>query len=184
MSKGIIFYIVGSSGVGKDSIINQIKTKLNFDNKFVFAKRFITRPNVDGTEIHIPLSKESFVNRLDKKLFALHWEAHDNFYGIGIELEYWIENGYNVIVNGSRGYLDIAKIKYPKIKAILIDAEKSIIYERLIGRSRESKQLIEQRMERNNKFNNMNFDLVIKNESTIEIAVDSLLFYINKTIAI
>ena len=68
MPKGSIFYIVGSSGVGKDSIINQIKTKLTFENKFVFAKRFITRPNVDGNEIHISLSKESFENRLNKNL--------------------------------------------------------------------------------------------------------------------
>ena len=184
MPKGSIFYIVGSSGVGKDSIINQLKTKLTFENKFVFAKRFITRPNVDGNEIHISLSKESFENRLNKNLFALHWEAHDNLYGIGIELEYWIDNGYNVIVNGSREYLEVAKTKYPKLKAILIDAEKSVIYERLIGRKRESKDLIEERINRNNRFQNMKFDIVIKNESTIETAVDSLLFYINKTITV
>ncbi len=30
----------------------------------------------------------------------------------------------------------------------------------------------------------MKFDIVIKNESTIETAVDSLLFYINKTITV
>jgi ribose 1,5-bisphosphokinase len=53
MHKGYIIYVVGSSGVGKDSIINEVKKKLNFDNHFIFAKRFITRPNMEGNEKHI-----------------------------------------------------------------------------------------------------------------------------------
>jgi ribose 1,5-bisphosphokinase len=181
MHKGFIFYVIGSSGVGKDAIINEVKKKLNFEKGFIFATRFITRPNVDGNEQHIQLSKEDFTNRMDQKLFSLHWEAHDNFYGIGIELESWISNGFHVVVNGSRAYADIAKLKYPTIKTILIDADKSVIYERLIGRKRESQELIEKRMERNEKFQDMSFDLIIKNVSTLEKAVDTFLHFINQT---
>lgn len=179
MHKGFVFYIVGSSGVGKDTIINKLKSTIALNDKFIFTKRFITRPNVDGNEKHIQLSKEDFQNRVKHNLFSLYWEAHNNLYGVGIELEYWTFNGYNVFVNGSREYKEIAKLKYPNLKSILIDAEKSVIYERLIGRKRESVQLIEKRMMRNEEFSSMDFDLIVRNESTIENAVDSILYYIN-----
>ena len=61
---------------------------------------------------------------------------------------------------------------------------KNPLFMKGIGRKRESKDLIEERINRNNRFQNMKFDIVIKNESTIETAVDSLLFYINKTITV
>lgn len=179
MHKGYIFYVIGSSGVGKDSVINEVKKKLTFENFFIFAKRFITRPNVDHNEKHIELSKSDFLHRIDQKLFSMHWDAHENFYGIGIEVEYWNAIGYHVIVNGSRAYHDVAKLKYPNLKSILIDADKSIIYERLVGRQRETKQLIDQRIKRNDQFDNMQFDHIIKNESTLKNAVDSFLQYIN-----
>lgn len=184
MHKGYIIYVVGSSGVGKDAIINEVKKKLNFDNHFIFAKRFITRPNKEGNEKHIELSIPDFNHRIDQKLFALHWEAHTNLYGIGIEIEYWTSNGYHVIVNGSRAYKDVAALKYPNLKSILIVADKEVVYERLVGRNRESKQLIDQRMQRNDQFDHMQFDHIIKNESTIKEAVDSFLLYINSLFAI
>jgi ribose 1,5-bisphosphokinase len=184
MPKGYLFYVIGSSGVGKDSILNEVKKKLFIDDQFIFAKRFITRPNKDGNETHIELSIPDFNHRIDQKLFALYWEAHTNFYGIGIEIEYWLANGYHVIVNGSRAYKDIAALNYPNLKSILIDADKEVIYERLVERKRESQQLIDQRMQRNEKFDRMQFDHIIKNDSTIKEAVDSFLLYINSLVAI
>jgi ribose 1,5-bisphosphokinase len=179
MLKGTIFYIIGSSGVGKDTIINELKNKLTYKDKFIFAKRFITRPNKDGNEKHIELSLADFKHRINNKLFSLNWEAHENYYGIGIELEFWTASGYHVVVNGSREYLDTAKKKYPNLKSILIDADKSIIYERLIGRKRESVDMIDKRIQRNNQFENTKYDLIIKNDSTIDIAVLTLVKYIN-----
>jgi ribose 1,5-bisphosphokinase len=177
MTKGFILYVIGSSGVGKDSILNESRKKLNFSKKFLFAKRFITRPNVDGNEQHIQLSLADFNHRIDQGLFSLFWDAHENFYGIGIEIEYWTASGYNVIVNGSRAYLEIAKLRYPNLKSILISADKKIIYKRLIGRKRESHEMIEKRLERNKKFEDLEFDHVISNENSLEKAVNSFVQY-------
>jgi ribose 1,5-bisphosphokinase len=179
MIKGTLFYIIGASGVGKDSIINELKNRLTYKDGFIFTKRFITRANSESTEKHIAISKADFNYRLAHQLFALNWEANGNAYGIGIEIEYWTANGYDIIVNGSREYLEIAKTKYSNLKSILIDAEKSVIYERLIGRKRESIHMIEKRMERNYQFKNMHFDLIINNDSTIEASTNKLLKYIN-----
>ena len=180
MNKGYLFYVIGSSGVGKDSILNELKQKINSDHKILFAQRFITRPFDEGNEQHIFLSKEDFLHKKKLNLFALDWEAHDNLYGIGIEIDTWMENGFHIIVNGSRGYLEAAKEKYPNLKSILIDADQSIIYERLMGRKRESVELIEKRIQRNEQFHDLQYDLIIENVSTIENAVDAFLGYINQ----
>jgi ribose 1,5-bisphosphokinase len=178
MHKGTLFYIIGASGVGKDSVINELKNKLTYKEGFIFTKRFITRPNSDSAEKHIPITKPDFDHRLSNQLFALHWQANGNAYGIGIEIEYWLSEGLHVIVNGSRGYLDIAKIKYPQLQSILIEVDKSILYNRLIGRNRESKEQIEQRLKRNEQFETLDYDMIINNESHLEVAVDLLYHFI------
>jgi len=178
MLKGTLFYIIGASGVGKDSVINELKNKLTYKEGFIFTKRFITRPNSDSTEKHIPISNADFDFRLSNQLFALNWQANGNDYGIGIEIEYWLNEGLHVIVNGSRGYLDVAKTKYPELQSILIEVDKSILYNRLIGRNRESKEEIEQRLKRNEQFETLDYDMIINNESHLDIAVDSLYHFI------
>jgi ribose 1,5-bisphosphokinase len=178
MHKGTLFYIIGASGVGKDSVINELKNKLTYKEGFIFTKRFITRPNSDSTEKHIPISNADFDFRLSNQLFALNWQANGNDYGIGIEIEYWLNEGLHVIVNGSRGYLDVAKTKYPELQSILIEVDKSILYNRLIGRNRESKEEIEQRLKRNEQFETLDYDIIINNESHLEVAVDSLYQFI------
>ena len=178
MLKGTLFYIIGASGVGKDSVINELKNKLTYKEGFIFTKRFITRPNSDSTEKHIPISNADFDYRLSNQLFALNWKANGNAYGIGIEIEYWLSKGFHVIVNGSRGYLDVAKTKYPDLQSILIEVDKSILYNRLIGRNRESKEEIEQRLKRNEQFETLDYDIIINNESHLDIAVDALFHFI------
>ena len=178
MLKGTLFYIIGASGVGKDSIINELKNRLTYKEGFIFTKRFITRANSDSAEKHIAISKADFNYRLAHQLFALNWEANGNAYGIGIEVEYWLSKGFNVIINGSRGYLDVAKIKYPQLQSVLIEVNKSILYTRLIGRNREPKEQIEERLKRNEQFETLNYDMIINNESDLEIAVNSLYRFI------
>ena len=56
--------------------------------------------------------------------------------------------------------------------------DKSILYDRLIGRNRESKEQIEQRLKRNEQFETLDYDMIINNESHLEIAVDSLYHFI------
>lgn len=182
MTRACIFYIVGSSGVGKDSIINGVKYKLSKSNHLISAKRFITRPNEDGNEIHIPLSKQDFLFRKEQGLFALTWEAHNYHYAIGIEIDFWIKSGYNIIINGSRANLEIAKLLYPNLISILIDADKSTIYTRLLNRSREPQSQIESRLKRNSQFQDLQYDFIVNNNASIEIAINNLATFINRNI--
>ena len=72
------------------------------DAPVAFAHRYITRPAEAGGENHIALTQAEFALRRHHGLFAFHWEAHGNHYGIGREIHGWRNAGLTVVVSGSR----------------------------------------------------------------------------------
>ena len=143
-----LIYIVGASGVGKDSLMHYARQQLNGSIPMVFAHRYITRSATEGSENHIVLTVEEFSNRKAGGLFALDWESHGLYYGIGIEIDVWMEKGFHVVVNGSRQYLPVAKERYPDMIPIVIEADPEIIRKRLESRGREKGEEIEKRIKR------------------------------------
>lgn len=151
MNKGTLFYVVGASGVGKDSLIAFAKEKLSGEH-VKFATRYITRPADAGGEEHVAVSQEQFQKLRSQSQFVLQWQSHGNWYGIHKEIDEWLSQGINVVVNGSRGYLLEALHKYPTLKTLLIMVNDQVLRERLTKRGRESGEEIERRIERNKKF--------------------------------
>lgn len=175
-----LFYVMGASGVGKDSLLNFAREQLSAEESLVFAHRYITRPvELDG-ENHIALTNDEFSNRERLGCFAMHWGAHTNRYGIGIEIEQWLNKGINVVVNGSRGYFIEALEKYPNLKPILISAPKAILQQRLLKRGRETIEQVEKRLNRVDEYSSCNSDHIhtIENVSSIADAGQKLCHYI------
>ena len=143
-----LFYIIGASGVGKDSLLNHVRSHIQHHAPVVFAHRYITRPADAGAENHIALSEDEFACRERMGCFAMRWYRHRTCYGIGIEINQWLGKGLNVVVNGSRAYLDQATRKYAELRPVLITAETEILRERLRSRGRETADEIEQRLSR------------------------------------
>ncbi|HTR31773.1 MAG TPA: phosphonate metabolism protein/1,5-bisphosphokinase (PRPP-forming) PhnN [Puia sp.] len=141
-----LFYIVGASGVGKDSLMDYARLQINGSMPVLFAHRYITRPAKEGNENHVFVSPEEFRLRRDKGLFALHWISHGLYYGIGKEIDAWLESGFHVAVNGSRQYLPVALQRYPTLVTIVIEADPEIIRRRLESRGRETADEIEKRI--------------------------------------
>ena len=68
---GKLVLIVGPSGVGKDTMLATAKEYLAEDDRFIFPRRFITRPEDAGGEDHKAVSEEEF-DALEKSgAFAL-----------------------------------------------------------------------------------------------------------------
>jgi ribose 1,5-bisphosphokinase len=173
MSK--LFYVIGASGAGKDTLMNYARIKINGEKPVIFAHRYITRPAGGGNENHVHLTPEEFSLRAAGGFFALHWESHGKYYGIGTEINNWMAGGYNVVVNGSRQYLPVAQQLYPDLIVVLVEADPSVIAERLAGRGRETADEIEARIRRTHEINcDLTNCIKIQNNSAIELAGDEL----------
>jgi ribose 1,5-bisphosphokinase len=143
-----LYYLMGASGAGKDSLLNYVRQRLPGNANTVLAHRYITRPAEAGGENHLALSEEEFARRQRLNCFALHWRSHGNHYGIGIEINQWLAMGLSVVVNGSRAYLDQALLRYPQLVPVLITVTEQRLRARLQARGRESGLQLEQRLQR------------------------------------
>ncbi|WFS64255.1 phosphonate metabolism protein/1,5-bisphosphokinase (PRPP-forming) PhnN [Pseudodesulfovibrio thermohalotolerans] len=146
--KANLIYIMGASGSGKDSLMRYAREKLAKHTNIVFAHRYITRPADVGGENHVSLSPDEFSSRVAAGLFALHWQSHGYYYGIGIEIDLWLTRGLTVIVNGSRKYLQNVYNRYTNVVPILIEVSPDILRLRLQNRNRETGEQIEKRLQR------------------------------------
>jgi ribose 1,5-bisphosphokinase len=138
MTMARLFYVIGASGAGKDSLIDYIRQNLPENAPVLFAHRYITRPADAGGENHVALSVQEFLLRQQSGCFAMNWYSHNTHYGVGAEINEWLARGLNVIVNGSREYLAEAATKYPNLLPIVVSADPDILADRLFARGRES----------------------------------------------
>jgi ribose 1,5-bisphosphokinase len=180
MSK--LFYVIGASGAGKDTLMNYARVKINGQKPVVFAHRYITREPGNSNENHVYLSPEEFKLRAGTGCFALYWESHDKYYGIGNEIDGWLDKGFNVVVNGSRQYLPTAQQLYPEISVILIEASPEVISRRLAGRGREDADEIAKRIKRSEEINCDLADCIhLQNDGSVESAGDELVNIITQS---
>ena len=84
--------------------------------------------------------------------FAMSWRANGLCYGIPVQIDEWLAQGYDVLVNGSRGYLAQARRRYPDLLAVLLGVKPEVLRQRLLARGRESPEEIEARLARNAEF--------------------------------
>nr|WP_319247788.1 phosphonate metabolism protein/1,5-bisphosphokinase (PRPP-forming) PhnN [uncultured Celeribacter sp.] len=142
---GRLFAIVGPSGAGKDTLIEAARA---VRRDLVVARRVITRPSSDGGEDFEGVSEAEFDRRLAAGQFALHWPAHGLRYGVPLSIETALNEGHDVLFNGSRAILPDAYERYPNMGVILITATPGVLAERLAARGRESREDIERRLAR------------------------------------
>ena len=142
------FYLVGPSGAGKDSLLAALAQDSVAPGLRV-ARRCITRPQHPGDEDHIELSKAEFARRERAGEFLFAWQSHGFSYGIERTVLDWLQAGDDVVVNGSRAYLDSALAIYPRLQPVWISVSEAMLRARLGARGRETAAQIDARLRRN-----------------------------------
>ena len=173
-----IIYLMGPSGSGKDSLLTGLKEQLHPESGFMVAHRYITRHWQSGGENHIELSVDEFSLRQKLGLFAMSWEANGHYYGIGCEVDTWLNANHSVIVNGSREHLPEAIEHYGEhLIPVLIEVEENSLRERLVNRGRESSEAIEARIMRSKHYARALSKecRIIHNNGSIDEAVSQLI---------
>lgn len=148
MRPGILFVVVGPSGVGKDTLIDGARAALSVDPRFVFARRLITRPADAGGEDHQAISEEALLALGREGGLLATWGAHGLRYGLPISLLGDLLAGRHVVANGSRGVLKDLAAAVPRMIVLAITASPDVVAKRLAGRGRESADEIALRLAR------------------------------------
>jgi ribose 1,5-bisphosphokinase len=174
VSEGRLYYVMGPSGAGKDSVLGWVRAH-GVSHDVLCAHRYITRPADAGGENHVALSEAEFASRAHRGLFALTWRAHGLHYGIGREIEYWLERGVKVLVNGSRDAYLRACERFPALQPVLITASRETMARRLASRGRETDQDIAARLARSDAYEAPTGALVIHNDGDLAEAGTALL---------
>ncbi|MER0043490.1 phosphonate metabolism protein/1,5-bisphosphokinase (PRPP-forming) PhnN [Pseudomonas sp. MGal98] len=151
MKEGRLVYLMGPSGAGKDSVLQGLRQNLP-GCRLRIARRIITRSAEAVGEDAVGVSPQAFDDLESTGAFAMAWRANGLAYGIPREIDSWLLEGYQVVVNGSRGYLDEARRRYPTLLPILLEVEPAILRARLNARARESADQIEARLARSAAF--------------------------------
>ncbi|MDV3504264.1 ribose 1,5-bisphosphokinase [Marinobacter sp. M-5] len=176
--RGRLFYIMGASGAGKDTLLRGCRERTGEAPGLLVAHRYITRTPDGGTEHHVWLSDAEFEQRVTLGAFAMHWSANGFRYGIGREIDLWLAGGSPVLVNGSRGYLDAARARYGStLIPVLITVDPDRLQRRLRLRGREDNEAIAARLRRARELQQQLPPdcLVIENNGEPDTAVGELL---------
>lgn len=147
MSRRLV-YVMGPSGVGKDSVMGWLKAQAPAGPVVHFARRTVTRPGDAGGEDHEALGVETFEQQKQADAFALHWQANGLHYGVRHGQLEPLRRGQWVLVNGSRGHLPQALRAYPDMTVVHITAQPDTVRRRLLERGRETADEVEARLQR------------------------------------
>ncbi len=180
MTNHRLFYFVGPSGAGKDTLINRLRQTPHFSSEIYFVKRLVDRPAHESTLLDEYLSSSDFAKALDHQELAMHWVANQHQYGIRVsELDHALRYPMSVI-NGSRAYAFELKSKYPYAEIIHITASESSIKGRLQIRQRENNVEIEKRIKRTHELSGYRdqYSVEILNDDSIDTAFEQLIQFI------
>lgn len=174
LAPGRLWYVMGPSGAGKDSLLRGACEYLAGRAEVRFARRYITRPAELGGEDHIALSPPEFDDMVASGRFLLHWRSHGYAYGIGIEIQDWLREGVDVCVNGSRAYLSTAESVVPTLIPVLVRVDPQRLRGRLQQRGRESSAEIEARLRRSDELEAPAHAIALDNDGSLNEAIATL----------
>ena len=147
MTQGAFFFVVGASGVGKDTLIAGAMQVLAPTGRYVQARRAITRPEGPG-EDHEPVSPEAFAARDAAGGFLLTWDAHGLRYGLAAALLDKQADGLNIVVSGSRAALPHLIGRVPRLVVVEVTAPGAALRDRIVARGRETAAQVDERLSR------------------------------------
>src|SRR5690606_32481073 len=116
LMSGQLVYVMGPSGSGKDSLLQQAAGRAG--SRLHLMKRYITRSAESEGEDAFSVSPEEVDAMQARGAFAMSWRANGLAYGIAAELDTRLAQGQTVLVNGSRAYCESAVQRYPSVLVV------------------------------------------------------------------
>lgn len=148
IATGALALVVGPSGAGKDSLINAARSALAGDNRFVFARRVVTRASHEASEDHDAIAPDAFERAAAEGAFLLSWRAHGLGYAIPRSAADALAGGAVVVANVSRGSIAEAEQLIERVTVLHVMAPVAVLARRIAARGREAEADIARRLAR------------------------------------
>jgi guanylate kinase len=166
-----IFIITGTSGAGKDSVIEKIKEK---NLEFEWVKTTVSRPMREGESEGNPyyfVTPAQFKEKIEKGEMIEYALVYGNYYGCEKkEIERCLATGKPVIWKVDIQGVPIIKKHYPDSVCVFISAPSfEVLEKRIRGRGKDDEETIQKRMktaktEMKDANENPLYDFVVVNE--------------------
>ena len=184
-----IFIITGTSGAGKDSVIEKIKEK-GFD--FEQVKTTVSRPMREGESEGKPyyfVTPEEFKKKINNRELVEYALVYGKYYGAERkEIERCLKTGKPVIWKVDIQGVPTIKKNYPDSVCLFISAPSfETLEKRIRGRAKDNKETIQKRMKiakeemQDANVNPLYDHVVINEEDQLEKTVDKVIGIIKES---
>lgn len=152
--RGLLVVISGPSGVGKGTVRRALFNMPNHD--LVYSVSMTTRPprpgEVDGVDYYF-VSKETFEKRIKEDKFLEWAEFVGNYYGTPRDkVDEQLDKGKEVVLEIEvEGALQVRKQMKDAVFIFLVPPGREALYQRLLHRGTENKELVDERMKKAEK---------------------------------
>lgn len=114
---GKLIWLVGFFGFGKDSLL-VVLCQCEYLQLLVVYCYIICLFNV-GSENYIVFSEYEFFICVEQYFFVFSWYVNNIYYGIGVEIDFWLYVGFDVVVNGFCVYLVLVWECYGEVLVLI-----------------------------------------------------------------
>lgn len=182
---GKLFFIVGNSGSGKDSLIEWVVAHWPAGVPEIHvAKRVITRPASPETEDFEPVTRDQFTALQEADAFAFWWVSYDIYYGVRRRVLDLLSQGTSVLVNVSRQIIPESRARFPSLRVIFVRVPLEVTMQRVADRGRESGAKLEARVDRARQLQALpDADFVVDNTGALEEGGRALRDYLVREVA-
>ena len=182
-NRGLLVVYYGFSGVGKGTVMKEMLKREETFRLSVSATTREPRPGeVDGREYYF-LTKEKFLEMIEKDEFLEYAQYADNYYGTPKKaVEDMLNEGYNVFLEIEvQGGLQIMEKCPDCLSIFIVPPSLEVLEQRLRGRGTETEEVIEKRMKAAlvEQEYTSRYDFVVEND-IVEKTVDDIINIVKK----
>lgn len=147
MSKGNLFVISAPSGAGKTSLVNAlVEGSPEVCVSVSYTTRLIRPGEIDGVNYHF-VSREVFVDMIERGDFLEHAEVFGNLYGTSQSwVESQLEQGGDIILEIDwQGAQQVRRLMPASVSVFILPPSREVLIQRLRNRGQDSEEIIARR---------------------------------------
>lgn len=139
--KGILVILSGPSGVGKDSVLDELKKIYDISVCRTATTRQMRENETNGVDYDF-FSKAEFEKRISENYFLEYAYIHGNYYGTPkTNVDDLISTGNNVVLKiDVQGAFSVRKIMPEAVSIFIMPPNMDVLEERLLGRNSENEE--------------------------------------------